>query len=362
MKKWRVVLFAAIAVVVIAGITVYLAFFYVPTYPRVEARIAEKLVNPNASPEAVSLYDKLRGLYCKKIISGQQTWSFKENPSGYEDDVIYQKTGKLPYLNGFDLGMYTSFDDAGQINAAISWYKDKGGIVEFSWHWLVPSKDGSLTYEGSKTAFDIKKAVASGTDENKRLTEDLKKAADGLDQLSKAGVPVLWRPMHEADIDYFWWSKGGPDAYKKLWSLMYDYFVNERGLNNLIWVWNGQSKAWLVPEDQFDIASMDIYPRTEIDRSSQVNLFNKCQGMAPTKMVALSECEFIPEPANLVKDKAYWLWYMSWHTTYVYVSNGDIYTPLPAEPFQLNPKYITREELMRIMSDPYVITLGVDEP
>lgn len=357
MKKAKIILLVISALILGMGLAAYFLFFYIPSYPRVNAKISPKLVNKNASAEAVKLYDYLRGIYGKKIISGQQTLSFKEKKDGYEDEIIFQTTGKLPALNGFDIGYYVAFGDRSQIDAAISWHKERGGIVAFCWHWLVPGKDGNPTFEGKKTAFDVKKAVISGTDENKKLTDDLKKAADGLEMLKNEKVPVLWRPLHEANLNYFWWSKDGSDAYKKLWDMMFDYFVNVRGLNNLIWVWNGQSRKWLIEEDKFDIASMDIYPRTKINRSSQVNMFNMCQGMAPTKMVALSECEFIPDPASLIKDKAYWLWYMSWHTTYVYVSNGDVYTPLPVEPYQLNPKYITAGDLKRIMDDDYVITL-----
>lgn len=356
-KRFGTVLLVAGALLLCAGLAAYFLFFYVPVYPRVEADISPQLVNKNADGQAVKLYDYLRSIYGRNIISGQQTLSFKENKGGFENEIIFQNTGKLPALNGFDMAYYAYFGDADQIDAAISWHNEQGGIVEFCWSWLVVGKDGNPTFENGKTAIDVKKAVISGTDENKKLTEDLKRAADGLELLKKAEVPVLWRPFHEANLKYFWWSKGGPDIYRKLWDMMFDYFVNVRELDNLIWVWNGQSKEWLVDGGKFDIASMDIYPRTKINRSSQVNMFNKCQGMAPTKMVALSECEFIPEPANLIRDKAYWLWYMPWFASYVYVASDDIYNPLPVEPYRLNPQYATTDDLKRIMNDDYVITL-----
>ena len=356
MKKSRIILYSAISLAVLAGLAIYALVFYIPGTTDVDVQIAEKLVTPDAGTEASSLYDELRSIYGRKIISGQQTWAFSQAKGGFEDEVILQKTGKLPYLNGFDFLLYTAYDDASQIDAAISWHRDRGGIVAFCWHWLVPGQDGGLTYEGSKSDFDITQAIIKDTDENARLMKDLKKTADGLEMLRQAGVPVLWRPMHEADLDYFWWSKGGPAVYVKLWDIMFHYFVDERGLDNLIWVWNGQSKAWLVPSDQYDIASMDVYPRSKIDRSSHARLFRKCQAMAPTKMVALSECEFIPEPDQLVKDKAKWLWYMSWHTSYVYVPNSET-NILPARPFMLNEKYINEADLKRIMDNDYVLTL-----
>ena len=320
-------------------------------------QIDEHLVNPESNEMTVALYDDLRALYGQKIISGQQIWSYPEAPAGYEDGVILQMTGKLPALNGFDLLPYTAYGDSIQIKSAITWHQDRGGIVAFCWHWLIPDRTGQLTYEAEKTDFDLEKGLIPGTEENDRLMRDLAKAADGLDLLKKADVPVLWRPLHEANLNYFWWSSQGPDTYRQLWDLMFTYFVQERDLDNLIWIWNGQDRGWSVPAEQFDIASMDIYPRSSIDRSSQVRLFRKCQTLAPTKMVALSECEFIPDPDLLIRDQANWLWYMTWHTNYLYVSDGDQGRPLPDESLSLNEAYINQADLTRIMDHDYVLTL-----
>ena len=325
--------------------------------PLMQTQIDERLVNPESNDAIATLYADLRAIYGRKIISGQQTWSFPEEAEGYENDIILRMTGKFPYLNGFDLLEYTANGDPNQIESAIAWYQDRGGLVAFCWHWLVSSETGQPTYEAEKAAFDLEKGLVPGTVEHDRLMSDLSKAADGLEMLKKAGVPVLWRPLHEANLKYFWWSSQGPDGYRQLWTLMFDFFVQERNLDNLIWVWNGQDKDWLVPSDQFDIASMDIYPRSKIDRSSQIRLFRQCQALAPNKMIALSECEFIPDPDRLIRDKAGWLWYMTWHTNYLYVSNGKDGRPSSGEPYALNEDYINQADLTRIMDHEYVITL-----
>ena len=52
----------------------------------------------------------------------------------------------------------------------------------------------------------------------------------------RGDVPVLWRPLHEFDGAWFWWGKGGAEAFKKLWRLMYDRFTGLHKLDNLIWV------------------------------------------------------------------------------------------------------------------------------
>ena len=57
-------------------------------------------------------------------------------------------------------------------------------------------------------------------------------------------MPVLWRPYHEMNGDWFWWGKKtGPSGHRALWRMMYDRFVNYHGLNNLLWVWNANAPA-----------------------------------------------------------------------------------------------------------------------
>jgi beta-mannanase len=67
---------------------------------------------------------------------------------------------------------------------------------------------------------------------------DLKGHADYLEQLAKARVPVLWRPLHEIEGGWFWWTDSEkPENTAALWRFMFDYFTKERKLHNLIWVY-----------------------------------------------------------------------------------------------------------------------------
>ena len=65
----------------------------------------------------------------------------------------------------------------------------------------------------------------------------LDKLAADLQVLENAGVPVLWRPYHEAGAGW-WWSNNGGASYKLLWNHMWNYFTNTKRLHNLIWVWS----------------------------------------------------------------------------------------------------------------------------
>jgi mannan endo-1,4-beta-mannosidase len=67
------------------------------------------------------------------------------------------------------------------------------------------------------TDFDIEAALVGG-EANANFTllmEDVDVIAVELKRLQSAGVPVLWRPLHEAEGKWFWWGAKGPEACKK---------------------------------------------------------------------------------------------------------------------------------------------------
>jgi len=61
-----------------------------------------------------------------------------------------------------------------------------------------------------------------------------------LKQLQDANVPVLWRPYHEMNGDWFWWGGRYDGKYTTaaLYRQIFDRLVNYHKLNNLIWIWS----------------------------------------------------------------------------------------------------------------------------
>ena len=100
--------------------------------------------------------------------------------------------------------------------------------------WGAPSEGEG--YNQSKMTIDIDRCFETGTEEHTAMWKDLKRIADHLTELRDANIPVLCRPMHEFDGGWFWYGKGGGERFIRLWRSMFDYFVKERKLDNLIWV------------------------------------------------------------------------------------------------------------------------------
>ncbi len=338
----------------------------------------KQLSNPNASDSAKRLYSYLLDQYGNHIIAGQQeycgdhnynSWNspdvfIKDNEAEFE--YILDKTGKQPAIRGIDFLAYnTSMDWRDHApERAIEWVNKYHGIATVTWHWNVPSdeegngvafyvKSASATY----TTFSISKALEEGTWENKKLLADIDLLAGEMKKLKDADVPILWRPLHEAEGGWFWWGAEGPEPCKKLYRLLYDKFTNEYGLDNLIWVWTGSTSPaaseWYPGDDVVDIVGYDKYNAVDgkPNLSSIASTFySLVQGTDGEKMVAMSENDSIPSLDSLVDDKAGWLYFCPWYMNYL--TSEDI-NPVSNLKGIYNSEYcITLDELPDLKSYP----------
>jgi hypothetical protein len=265
-----------------------------------------ELSNKQASKEAKALYAYIKQQFGKKILSGQMWSGWGIDELKYIEEV----TGKLPAIRGMDF--IHQRDNQKEVDRAIDWWKT-GGIPTIMWHMGAPSiGDG---YENSKKAIDIDKVFEAGTQEHNVFFEELKIKGDLLEQLKKQNVPVLWRPFHELNGNWFWWGKQGPEKFKKLWIAMYNYYVKERKLDNLIWVlcYTGKPEAAWYPGDQYvDIAGADTYSK---DNGTQAQMYNEVQAIVGSKVpITYHECGIPPDPEKCKKEGVMWSWWMEWHT------------------------------------------------
>ena len=79
------------------------------------------------------------------------------------------------------------------------------------------------------------RCATEGTLENRIFQHKLQGVAQLLLYYQSQGIPIIWRPLHEASGRWFWWGAEGAEAYKRLYRYMFDYLA-EVGVHNLIWV------------------------------------------------------------------------------------------------------------------------------
>lgn len=303
------------------------------------------LTNPNATLEARALMNYLLNQYGRKIISGQHTLQ--------DAEWINQQIGKYPAILSSDLMDYSpSRVEKGAVSSEIEkllqWH-ERGGIVSLCWHWNAPKGIGGdepdrewwRGFYTEFTTFDVEYALQHPESEDYQLLlRDIDAIAVQLKRLQDHHVPVLWRPLHEAEGGWFWWGAKGPEPAKQLYRLMYDRLTNHHKLNNLIWVWNSVQEEWYPGDDVVDVVTVDIYNPTG-DYHPNISKYDKLLSLTSSKKIAaLAENGPIPDPDLLQGYGADWSFFTTW--TGDHIRDG---------------KTNTLEHLHKVYHHDYVLTL-----
>lgn len=312
---------------------------------------AFEVVNPNASVEAKKLLKFLYEIKGQYTLSGQH--NFIATGSKYTD-IIHDLTGKYPLVWGSDFSFcydgdeprkyhhcgplnlsdpgdevyYTGMTPAearqSLVDQAIQKYRE-GHIITLMWHACPPMSgdccDGKALWsmEHRMSREDWVRLTTAGTVLNEAWRRQANSIYFYLNQLKEAKVPILWRPYHEMNGVWFWWcNKKGDNGFKRLWIMMYDYFVNHHHLDNLLWVWNANAPR-NIPNDEaydyadfwpghnyVDILAADVY-RDDWKQSHHDDLMRLAEG----KPIALGEVGS-PPSLEILENQRYWTWYMPW--------------------------------------------------
>lgn len=337
--------------------------------------------NAQTNEKTMEVWNYLRSVYGKQVITCQQMMGNE----CYEDLVFYNATNDLTAMKGYDFIFCTgSYHSDDMIDEAIEWSKESGGLCAFTWHWNVPKdidnpEGGYAFYTNEITNFSQVNAVTPGTKEYETVIHDIDLIATKIQRMESEGVTILFRPLHEASGAWFWWGLQGRDSatnevFQKLWYMIYDRLENYHKLTNIIWVWNGQNPHTVIHPNAFDIEGIDrYYDQEDISAEALSTYYEKCYGelagydkycaelagMESTgKMMALTECGYIPDPEGIKAANTMWLYYMVWNGDFIYETDaaGKAMVDLNGTPHPNPKKGITNEMLAEYFSNDLYIT------
>ncbi len=305
--------------------------------------------NPDAQQCVKNVMKYLSDITYEKLITGQHTQSLAQEELHYIEEV----TGKQPALLGFELLSYSPninyldtdeecmkevTDNYGMLKRAWEW-AEKKGLITFTWHWFSPLGGRSKSFFSVNTDFDASRAVIEGTPEHAALISDMDMMAGLLRPFCDKQIPILWRPFHEGDGNWFWWGAKGGDTVRKLFRMMYDRYTNVHHLNNLIWVWNSQAPECYPGDDVVDIISRDMYPPAHDHNSQSGMYYNLLQITSQPKISLIGETGTIPSAEAVVGEHIGWASYMTW-----------------SHEFCMTEEYTTKEELRKMYNSPFAVT------
>ena len=314
--------------------------------------VSPSLVNANATDEALGLIEFLTENYGTSTLSGQTEFPQKIDDSFplIEFEKVTEATGDdAPAIVAFDYMNYSSSysgsDASGLTESIIAAQNEKNIIVSALFHWRAPSGNNETqgSFYTSGTSFDVEAALAdTSSAEYEELIADIDTVSMELKKLADAGIPVLWRPLHEAEGEWFWWGAKGSAALKDLWVLMYDRMTNTHGLNNLIWVFTHTSNLsddWYPGDMYVDIVGYDGYASPANDANTTftgqyATLKERHNGK---KLVALTETGTIPDASLMHEQNAWWSFFITWNSE-TWDSNSII-GPQGADPATVDTNY-----------------------
>ena len=306
--------------------------------------LAQQPVNPNATPEARALLALLNSISGKGIVTGQHNYP---NDGSKWTDRAYDLTGKYPGLYGEDFGFSGGEDkDSALARPAIveeikRQYKN-GSIIAFTWHAVRPTDDEPVTFhdsvQGHLTDYEWHQLLTPGTPIYNRWCAQVDVIAGYLRQLRDANVPVLFRPYHEMNGNWFWWGyRPGKDGSAALYRQLYDRFVNVHHLDNLVWVWNvnapggnaGPSADYYPGAAYADVVTMDIYGEFKQE------YYDDMLKIAAGKPIALAEVGGLPS-LDVLAAQPRWAYFMTWAGLLESSSPAEVVQAVYHAPFAIN--------------------------
>jgi len=238
-----------------------------------------------ATKETVNLYKNLKKLLNKGVMFGHQddlaygvNWRYVEGKSDVQDVV-----GDYPAVYGWELGNIehqlpydldsVPFD---KMRDFIRQGFERGGVITISWH-----ADNPLNGESAwDTAHAVQSILPGGTRHElyKIWLDRVASFLGSLHSNNGTAIPILFRPWHEFTGNWFWWCQNTctPGEFKLLFSYTVNYLRNEKGLHNLLIVYNTAGDFKTKQEflerypgdDVVDLVSFDSYQNGDPEKNN----------------------------------------------------------------------------------------------
>jgi mannan endo-1,4-beta-mannosidase len=218
--------------------------------------VAQKiqLIDRSATEETRALFQNLSELSRNHTLFGHQHateyghgWSGDPNRSDVKSVV-----GSHPAVIGIDISGFS-----GRTPAEIQEAKEKtaknvidtynrGGVTTISWHFLNPVSKGGFYWVDSVSKPAVKYIVPGGEahETYRQILGGVAEWAKSLKGTDGKLVPVIFRPYHEFDGDWFWW--GAPhcsrEEFISLWRFTVSYLRDSMNVHNFIYAFSPDNK------------------------------------------------------------------------------------------------------------------------
>jgi len=226
-------------------------------------------IDAKATKETQALFRNLKQISKKHTLFGHQhATEYGHGWSGDKDrSDVKSVCGSHPAVAGVDLSGISGrpTKDIEKTKAdlqktVVDTY-NRGGVTTVAWHFSNPVSGGGFYWRDSVSLPAVRYIIPGG-EAHQKYKEILKEIGGWAKSLKGADgnlAPVIFRPFHEFDGDWFWWGKSHctTDEFTTLWKFTVSYLRDSLEVHNFIYAFS--------PDNRFNTESeyLERYPGDE---------------------------------------------------------------------------------------------------
>jgi mannan endo-1,4-beta-mannosidase len=337
-------------------------------------------IDKNATTETVALFHNLMKLSENHTLFGHQhATEYGRGWYGDEDrSDVKSVVGSHPAVIGVDVMGFSGRSPEAIERAKNDLRKNvvdtynRGGVTTVAWHFSNPVSDGGFYWRDSISLPAVKYIIPGGEAHNKykEILSGIGEWANTLIGADGNLVPLIFRPFHEFDGDWFWWGKSHctREEFISLWKFTVSYLRDSLNVHNFLYAFTPDNRfnseeefLERYPGDEWvDMVGMDNYADLGRDRYDIETAARKLKIVSDYAIKAGKLAAFTETGLESIPNTTWWtetlLAAMRLYDTrmaYVLVWRNDIrsathyYAPVPGHP--------SVPDFIKFFEDPYTL-------
>jgi mannan endo-1,4-beta-mannosidase len=340
-----------------------------------------RLIDEKATEETKALYTNLYKLSEKHTLFGHQhATEYGHGWYGEEDrSDVKSVTGTHPAVIGVDLSGFSGRSPAEtkkakeQVGKNIVDTYNRGGVTTVAWHFANPVSKGDFYWVDSLSLPAVRYIIPGGAahEKYKNILSDIGQWMHTLKGADGKQVPLIFRPYHEFDGNWFWWGKSHctKEEFIALWRFTVSYLRDSAEVHNLVYAFSPDNqftseREFLdrYPGDEWvDMVGMDNYGDMGRDRYDLTSAAKKLKIVSDYALKKGKLAAFTETGLESIPDSKWWtgtlLKVMRWETgmrlCYVLVWRND--SRSPKHYYAPYPGHSSVPDFMDFYAEPYTL-------
>ena len=247
-------------------------------------------IDKQATSETKALYENLKAISKDHILFGHQHAT--EYGHGWAGDAdrsdVKSVTGSHPAVIGVDFSglsgrPVTEIERTKHsLRQNIVATYNRGGVTTVAWHFSNPASGGGFYWKDSVSSASMALIKPGGShhEKYKEILGTIASLANSVKGSDGKLAPMIFRPYHEFDGDWFWWGKShtSREDFISVWQFTVSYLRDTLKVHNFIYAFSPDCKFNTEAEflerypgnDWVDIVGMDNY--ADFGRNGKYNL------------------------------------------------------------------------------------------